>query len=158
VRRYGFVLLGILIVAGFSLIPGHAHASTTARSLGHVAVVKAGVARSNASVEVGLDRGLHEPGMLRANNWYAIPRGNTCVNMWAHTNMTGNVGTVCAPNGAWCWYQRGPSCDPSSGIIYGASYSCPGDSNVYNDWTAVADYNGFEAYMARHCVKAAFTS
>jgi hypothetical protein len=156
-KRSYLAILGLVLTASLLAIPAAAQASISARASGQAAVIKADVTAPGSAAEAA--RHL-VPQVPFANNWYAIPRGTTCEFIYASTSTSSvQEGYICSPNGAWCWYQRGPSCDPSSGIILGSGYTCPGyPKTYYYDWTAVADYYGFETYMPRHCVRAAYTS
>jgi hypothetical protein len=156
-KRSYLAILGLVLTASLLAIPAAAQASISARASGQAAVIKADVTAPGSAAEAA--RHL-VPQVPFANNWYAIPRGTTCLDIYSSTNTASTEdGYVCTPNGAWCWYQRGPSCDPSSGIINGTGYTCPGyPNNVYYDWTAVANLSGQKAYMERHCVKATYTS
>ena len=156
-KRSCLAMLGLGLAASLLIVPAAAQASISARASDHAAVIQADVTVPGSATEAARDL---IPKVPLANHWYAVPRGATCEGIFRGTNLqSGQVGNVCSPNGAWCWYQRGPSCDPSSGIIYGGAYVCPGYLNQrYSDWTAVADSAQHEAYMPRHCVKAAYTS
>ena len=155
-KRSCLAMLGLGLSASLLIVPAAAQASISARASDHAAVIQVDVTVPGSATEAARDL---IPKVPLANHWYAIPRGQTCVNIYTSTSGLITDGYVCTPNGAWCWYQRGPSCDPSSGIIYGRSYTCPGYPNTrYSDWTAVADYYSAEAYMPRHCVKATYTS
>lgn len=85
--------------------------------------------------------------------WYAVPRtggGNPgYVRIRAQANSgSAELGTIYAPNGAWCWHQETNCGD----YVSGGSYKCYSSGTTYSDWLPVAASNGSRAYVARHCV------
>jgi hypothetical protein len=156
-KREWLVILGLILSAGILVAPAAAKASVPAHAPGQAALIQANPSTTRSAAAPARQQIRKAP---LANHWYAVPRGTTCVDIYlSQSTGSGSVGYECSPHGAWCWYQRGPSCDPSSGIITGLDYTCPGYPNhKYDDWTAVADSEGAEAFMPRHCVKAAYTS
>lgn len=100
----------------------------------------------------------HVTGSVRAQHaWYAVPRtgggnpGRVTLRAGASTRSAA-VGSVRAPNGAWCRHQETNCGD----YVSGGSYRCYSGAPQYSDWLPVAASNGTRVYVARHCVIATY--